>query len=132
MIETTRRTLDYFTKIENDMVELVLGAVQKIFEDFDDKKRVITVVRSALGAVRNQKQMTLRVAPQNVDTVRAELNQLLAAFPGVGYLDIAADPRLSGDACILESEIGIVEASVQGQIAALRNTFRSILGAKKA
>jgi hypothetical protein len=58
MIETTSRTIDYFSKIENDMVELVLGAVQKIFEDFDDKKRVITVVRSALGAVRNQKQMT--------------------------------------------------------------------------
>ena len=130
MIETASRTIDYFSKIESDMVELVLTAVRKIFEDFDDEKRVLTVVKSALGAVRNQKQMTLRVAPQNVDTVRAQLNQLLAAYPGVGYLDIAADPRLSGDACILESDIGIVEASIQGQITALGTTFRKILGVK--
>lgn len=130
MIETTSRTIDYFSKIEGEMVELVLGAVRKIFDDFDDEKRVMMVVKSALAAVRNQKQMTLRVPPQHVETVRANVNELLAAFPGVGYLDISPDPRLAGDACILESEIGIVEASVDGQIEALRNTFRKILGAK--
>ena len=88
------------------------------------------VVKSALGAVRNQKQMTLRVAPQNVEVVKKQLNELLAAYPGVGYLDIAADARLSGDACILESEIGVIEASIQGQVGALRATFKKILGAK--
>ena len=130
MIETTSRTIDYFSKIEGQMVELVLGAVRKIFDDYDDEKRVMMVVKSALAAVRNQKQMTLRVPPQHVETVRKNVNELLAAYPGVGYLDIAADPRLAGDACILESEIGIVEASISGQINALKNTFKKILGAK--
>jgi len=41
-----------------------------------------------------------------------------------------ADPRLAADACILESEIGIVEASVQGQLAALRQAFAKVLGAR--
>ena len=130
MIETTSRTIDYFSRIEGEMVELVLGAVSKIFSDFDDEARVLLVVKSALGAVRNQKQMTLRVPPHHLDTVRAHVNELLAAYPGVGYLDISADPRLGGDSCILESEIGIVEASVESQIQALRNTFKRILGAK--
>ena len=130
MIETTSRTIDYFSKIEGQMVELVLGAVRKIFDDYDDEKRVMMVVKSALSAVRNQKQMTLRVPPQHVETVKKHVNELLAAYPGVGYLDIAADPRLAGDACILETEIGIVEASISGQIAALKNTFKKILGAK--
>ena len=62
--------------------------------------------------------------------MKKQLNSLLAAYPGVGYLDIAADARLSGDACILESEIGTIEASIPGQIAALRATFKKILGAK--
>jgi type III secretion protein L len=70
------------------------------------------------------------VAPQHVDTIKGHVNELLAAYPGVGYLDITGDPRLTGDSCILESEIGIVEASVQSQITALRNTFKRILGAK--
>lgn len=132
MIETTSRTIDYFSKVEGEMVELVLGAVKRIFDEFDDEKRVVMVVKSALGAVRNQKQMTLRVAPQNVDIVKRQLNDVLAAFPGVGYLDIAADARLSGDSCILESEIGVIEASIKGQVEALRATFKKILGAKAA
>ncbi|HYC37707.1 MAG TPA: HrpE/YscL family type III secretion apparatus protein [Usitatibacter sp.] len=130
MIETTSRTIDYFSKIEGQMVELVLGAVRKIFEDFEDDQRVIMVVKSALAAVRNQKQMNLRVPPAHVENVRAHVNELLAAYPGIGYLDITADARLTGDACILESEIGIVEASVESQIAALKGTFMKILGAK--
>ena len=62
--------------------------------------------------------MTLRLHPQQVDTVRARVNDLLAAYPGVGYLDIVPDGRLGMEACILESEIGLVEASIDGQIAA--------------
>jgi type III secretion protein L len=104
--------------------------VRKIFSDFNDDSRVLLVVKSALAAVRNQKQMTLRVPPHHLETVRAHANELLAAYPGVGYLDIAADARLAGDSCILESEIGIVEASVESQIAALGNTFKNILGAR--
>jgi type III secretion protein L len=41
-----------------------------------------------------------------------------------------ADPRLAADACILETEIGTVEASVQGQLAALRKAFAKVLGAR--
>ncbi len=130
MIENAGRTIDYFSKVEGKMVDLVLAAVRKIFDEFDDRDRVILVVKNALAAVRNQKQMTLRVSPANVDAVRARVNELLAAFPGIGYLDITGDPRLGADACILESEIGIVEASIEGQIGALKNAFAKILGAR--
>ena len=43
---------------------------------------------------------------------------------------MVADARLKGDACILESEIGLVEASIDGQIAALEGAFRKVLGSR--
>ena len=91
--------------------------------DFDDKQRVLITVKSVLAVVRNQKQMTLRLAPGQVQLVQAHVNELLAAYPGVGYLDIVADNRLQPDACILESDIGLVEASLQSQLQALRSAF---------
>ena len=51
-------------------------------------------------------------------------------YPGVGYLDIVPDSRLKPDSCILESEIGLVEASIEGQLAALRNAFQKVLGSR--
>ncbi|HZY20513.1 MAG TPA: HrpE/YscL family type III secretion apparatus protein [Ramlibacter sp.] len=130
MIENVSRTIDYFGKVEGRMVDLVMQAVQKIVSDFDDEERVLITVRNVLSVVRNQKQMTLRLPPQQVETVKARVNELLADYPGVGYLDIVADSRLKADACILESEIGLVEASMEGQLAALRSAFQKVLGSR--
>lgn len=130
MMETIGRTVDYFGKVEADMVALVMGAVRKIMDDYDDADRVLIVVKNALSVVRNQKQMTLRLHPQQVEVVRARINDLLSAYPGVGYLDILADGRLGPHACILESEIGLVEASIEGQIAALEKAFKKVLGSR--
>lgn len=62
--------------------------------------------------------------------MREQINDLLAAYPGVGYLDILADGRLARGSCILESEIGMVEASLEGQIQALRQAFQRTLGSR--
>lgn len=130
MIETVGRTVDYFARVENEMVELVMQAVRKVVDGFDSRETVMIVVRNALAVVRNQKHMTLRLHPEEVEVVRTRVNELLAAYPGIGYLDIMADARLVRGACILESEIGMVEASLDGQIEALRKAFQRTLGSR--
>ena len=130
MIENVSRTIDYFGQVEGRMVDLVMQAMQKIVSDFDDDERVLITVRNVLAVVRNQKQMTLRLNPQQVETVKARVGELLSVYPGVGYLDIVPDARLKPDACILESEIGLVEASLEGQLQALRNAFQKVLGSR--
>lgn len=130
MIETVGRTVDYFANVESEMVELVMQSVRRVVDGFDSRETVMAVVRNALAVVRNQKHMTLRLHPDEVDVVKARVNELLAAYPGVGYLDIMADARLVRGACILESEIGMVEASLDGQIEALRRAFQRTLGSR--
>lgn len=130
MIENIGRTVDYFARVEGQMVELVMRAVRKIIEGFDDDERVLIAVKSALSVVRNQKQITLRTHPHQTEIVRARVNEVLAAYPGIGYLDIVADSRLKADACIVETEIGTVEASLEGQIEALRTAFEKVLGSR--
>ncbi len=130
MIETVGRRIDYFARVEGKMVDLVMEAMQKIIDDFDDRERILVTVRKVLSVVRNQKQMTLRLSPDDVETVRSQANALLADYPGVGLLDIVADTRLARGACILESEIGLVEASIDSQMLALRNAFRKVLGSR--
>src|SRR5690606_8100908 len=130
MIETVGRTVDYFASVENEVVDLVMAAVRKVVDGFDDREKVMVVVRNALAVVRNQKQMTLRLHPDEIEVVRERINDILAAYPGVGYLDLVADSRLARGACILESEIGMVEASLEGQIEALRGAFQRTLGSR--
>jgi type III secretion protein L len=130
MIDAVGRTVDYLGSVETEMVELVLTAVRKIFSDFNDQERVLIVARGALAALRQQKQMTLRVEPGQCEPLKARMSELLADFPNVGFIEIVPDPRLQADACILESEIGSVEASIDGQIQALRKSLERFLGSK--
>ena len=130
MIENISQTIDYFSKVEGKMVDLVMQAVRKIIHDFDDNERVLIAVKSALSVVRHQKQMTLRVNSSQLDAIKARVNDILAAYPGVGYLDIVSDNRLQHDACIVESEIGTIEASIEGQLEALRAAFLKVLGSR--
>lgn len=130
MIDTVSRTVEYFSSVERKMVDLVMASVRKIVDGFDDKEQVVIVVKNALAVVRNQKLMTLRLHPDEVDVVRARVNELLAAYPGVGYLDIIADARLMTGSCILESDIGMVEASMEGQISAIKGAFQRTFGSR--
>lgn len=130
MIDNAARMVEFFASVEQRMVGLVMDAMRRIVDDFDDTDRVIAVVRSGLAVLRNQKQLTLRLAPQHVDTVKSRASELLQAFPGIGMLDIVSDSRLKGDAAILESEIGVVEASTEMQLRALEQGFRKMLGSR--
>lgn len=130
MIENVARNVDYFSRVESRMVDLVLQAMQKIISDFDDRERVMITVRNVLSVVRNQKQLTLRLNAQQIEAVKQRMDELLAAYPGIGYIDVVADKRVNLDACILESEIGLIEASIESQIDALRTAFQKVLGSR--
>jgi type III secretion protein L len=130
MIETASRTVELFASIEQRMVELVMDAVRRLMSEFSDSDRVMAVVRSALSVLRNQRQLTLRIAPEHVEYVKSRASELLEQFPGVGILDIVADPRLKHDATILESEIGVVEASIESQLQAIEQGFQKVLGSR--
>lgn len=130
MMQTAERTVAYFANMEQRTVELVMQALRRVVADFSDKERVISVVKSGLAVLRNQKQLTLRISPEHVDVVRDNARNLLESFPGVGMLDIVADPRLKGDATILESELGVVQASMEQQLRAIEEGFRKVLGSR--
>ncbi len=128
MMDNIARSVDFLGKVEARMVDLVMQAVRKIIDGFDDRERVLMTVRSVLTAARAQKQMTLRLNPDQVEVVRGQLTELLASFPSIDFLDIVGDARLKADACVLESEIGLVEASTETQLEALRAAFLGTLG----
>ena len=41
------------------------------------------------------------------------------------FLDVVPDARLERGACLLESELGVVDASLETQLKALENALRS-------
>lgn len=132
MIDIISQTVDYFSKVEVQMVDLVMDAVRRITNDFDDRDKVVKVVRNSLALVRNQKFITVKVHPSQSANMEDSITELLEVYPAIEHIDMASDPGLPEDACIIESDIGRIEASMSGQIEALRSTFKKVFGDSSA
>ncbi len=123
MFSTISASVDYLENMETMVVELVMKALRKIIDDMDDRERVQSVVRKALGYVRSQKRVLLRISPEDAELLRDWLADLHKEFAGIGVLDTAVDPHLSRGDCILESELGLIDASLDVQLAGIRKAF---------
>lgn len=119
----------YMESIEAKVADIVLKAVRKCIAEMDDVELVQQIVRKSLQAVvRTQKEITIRVAPDRVADIKAKADSIRSEFPTVNFINVEADNRLVGAACVVETSSGIVEASVDGQIDAIERSIRRYLG----
>ena len=123
MIEQVAASVDYFASIEKTMVDVVTTAIEKIIGAIDDGERIAAVVHRALQYVRNQKKVLVRIAPEDVSFVQEKLNDIIRAYPGITFLDVLPDAKLTRGDCILESEVGVVNASISKQVETIKNAF---------
>lgn len=121
MMETVLASVEFIESIENTVVSVVNQSIRKIIGELDDEERIKRIVGTALNTVRGQQRVTVRVNPSEEPTV----SRALAAMTSGSYLTVVADPRLGPDSCILESELGVVDASLETQLKALEHAFTS-------
>lgn len=115
----------FMENVEEKMSEIVMKALKSCVAEIGDREMVIQIVRKTMSAViRTQRQVTLKVAPELVETVRARVSELTAAFPTIETFDVVEDPRLKGAACLLETEAGVADASVESQLAAIERSLK--------
>lgn len=126
LLETIMSSVEFIEGIEATVVRVVTEAVRKVIGDLGDDERIVRIVRTALVAVRSQQRVVVRVAPADERAVTEALGAMLQSAPGsASFLDVVADPRLDRGACLLESELGVVDASLETQLKALENAFHA-------
>jgi len=124
MMETIISSVEFIEGIESTLVNVVNQAIRKIIGEMEDKERIVAIVRNALNVVRGQQKVTVRVAPADEAAV-LEAMAGMTAGGGNSFMTVIADARLERDSCILESELGVVDASLSTQLRALENAFKS-------
>ena len=115
----------FMESVEGKMADVVMKALRTFVVEVGDEEMVMQIVRKTLNAViRTQRHVTLKVAPEVVGVVRTRVAEFRAAYPTVETMDVVEDPRLKGAACILETEAGVADASVETQLAAIEKSLK--------
>ena len=117
-------SVKFMESVEGKMADIVMKALKSCVVEIGDKEMVFQIVRKTMKAViRTQRQVTLKVAPEMVESVKERVAALRAEYPTIESLDVVEDPRLKGPACILETEAGVADASVDTQLAAIERSI---------
>ena len=124
-LELVDQSVAFMESVEQKMADVVMKALRLCVEEIGDKEMVVNIVRKTMKAViRTQRKATLKVAPEMVQVVKDRVAALRTDYPTVETFDVVEDQRLKGPACILETEAGVADASVETQFAAIERSLK--------
>ena len=124
-LELVDSSVLFMESVEGKMADIVMTALRKCVAEIGDEALVVQIVKKVMEAViRTQKKVILKVAPEMVSVVRARLSELTSRYPTVETVDVVEDERLKGTACILETEAGVADASIDTQLAAIERSIK--------
>ncbi len=125
-------SVEQMGKMESGLVDVVVQSIRAILGEFDEHDLVVRVVGQAIRLVRDEKRVTLRVSLADADTVRNQLEDILARYPGIGRVDVRPDASVAPGGCVMETEMGVIDATLDRQLAIIRDTFHKTLQERTA
>jgi type III secretion protein L len=119
--ETTAKVDRHLASLEQEIAALALNVVRRVLGELDAGELIARAAAQAVGELRREKWLTVSVHPAAADRVRA----ILAALPPDGgpTVTVESDPALDERACIVASDIAVVDASLEAQLEAFAAAF---------
>lgn len=125
LLANTAQIIHSYQEVEQTLTDLVIESVRKILNEYDKEELAYQVVRKALYLIGEGSQVKVKIAADVAAPVRAKINEALEFYPGLEKFEVIADPNLGDGDCQIESNFGIIHASVDEQMEALTKAMNS-------
>jgi type III secretion protein L len=113
----------YIHNFEEKIAALVLDTVRKVIAGIDQMDLISALIKKALTTMKHQKNIKLKVSPLHIDFLNDRISEILTSLPYLDGIEVIADERLTPNQLVMESPIGIVDASIETQLAAIQDAF---------
>jgi type III secretion protein L len=104
---------------EAELVDLAFEVARRVVGGAVERGAVVEVAARALEAARLRERVVLHASPEDVAALEAAEPALAAALRSGGF-GLRADVSLARGGVVVETEIGRIEAGLEGQLASLR------------
>ncbi len=109
----------YLGSIQNEVVGLALGVVERVLGEFDVATLVAQAARQAVAELRRGKHLKVQIHPGALDKVRDALDAVLRDSHLGMTVEIDANEALPVGACTLLTDFAVVDASIDAQLRAI-------------
>ncbi|WP_081932880.1 HrpE/YscL family type III secretion apparatus protein [Candidatus Arsenophonus nilaparvatae] len=113
----------FYQQVENQLVNITIEAMRKIIANYEPNELLYKNISQNLALVHQHKKVILRISPKQVNFLQSKLTELHKIQPEIEYIDIVEDPRLEEKDCILETEVGMLNATIESQLNAIKQAL---------
>lgn len=115
---------EFFATAEPDIIKLVLSIAEKVLGKLveEHKETVLAIVRQALEKTLGDR-ITIRINPEDLKRLRAEDLQFKDLLDRTRQLHFKEDEAIQKGGCIVETEIGTIDAQLETQLKAIRKAL---------
>ncbi len=122
--ETTLKVDRYLQSIETQVAQLAMSVVHRVLGNFDTRDLVAAAAGQAIADLRREKRLTVTVHPDAVDSISKEFARL--GLTGRIEATIEGNPSLDPTACIIASDLAVIDASIKTQLTAIATALGAV------
>ncbi|WP_213358266.1 HrpE/YscL family type III secretion apparatus protein [Chlamydiifrater phoenicopteri] len=118
--------------IKASLVPLAIASVKKIIgkELETNKETVVSIISGAIKELSQNNRVVIFVNPNDLEAIEKQRAELKKIIEYAEVFIISSKPEIEPGGCLIETESGIINASLDVQLQALENAFNKILKQK--
>lgn len=115
----------YPAQLEPEVIKLVMHISRKVIKHHVEKddELVVRTVRDAFKEITDRRYVKIRLHRDSVETMQKFRPELLQSFHDIKKLEIVADESIDRGGCIVETDEGNIDATIQTQLDNIEKLF---------
>jgi type III secretion protein L len=128
LLNTRKYRDEFLAQSEPELVRLAVQIARRIVgkELVAKPETILGIVDEAVKATRAEKKLTIRVNPEQEARVRAHAESFGSLAGRVGQILVVGDPGVGPGGCVVESELGIIDAQLETQLEKLEEALLQV------
>jgi type III secretion protein L len=120
LFEIAEKSVNSLERTEAGFIDLGIEVARRVIGALDANEATVRTAMRGLGLAARSSFVRLRVAPEAVNTVSERVKAL--APPGL-QIDVVADARVAHPGAVLETDTGLIDATIDSQLDAIRRAL---------
>ena len=115
--------------IEKEVVKLALAIAKQVIcrEITIDRETVVCVAREALTKVDDTCKIKIKMSPSDLQFINESKHKLTNPLSNFNNATFEAEESIQSGGCIIETDLGEIDARIEKQLQAVEESFRKIL-----
>jgi flagellar assembly protein FliH len=111
---------------ENEILRLALKVAEQVIKSEVSLHRDVSlnIVSDAISRVSDREQVIIRVNREDLDNIKKYKDRIGSIVDGIKSLSIVEDSGVEAGGCVIETNLGYVDARISTKIAAIEEAFR--------